>query len=230
MGISVFRSGMLIACLLTGSAACAQATKGEMIHPTQDGYNLPPVHHALPLETNDAGVFGLDHTHIWTADIDRCIKFYTELLGFTVMQPVQDLGQDKWMQEMLGVPGASFRTAMLNMPGAPSYGIHVPTIEIWEVRGIPLDTSLNDNPTKNLQGKGYNSYRVKNLGAIVARLKAAGTRIVGAPIWPSPGEGGVYVVDPDGQLLELDEFDNAPGEMSAGYPKGHSSGGLPPAG
>ncbi len=223
---SKFCVAVSFACLIAGSAVGAQNTAERPIQPTQKGYNLPAVEHALPLKANDAGVYGLDHTHIWTADIERSIKFYTELLGFTVMQPIQDIGQDKWMQEMLGVPGASFRVAHISMPGAPSYSIHVPTIEIWEVRGIPLDTSLADNPTKNLQGKGYNSYRVKDLGAVVARLQAAGTKVVGAPIWPSPSEGGVYVVDPDGQLLELDEFDNAPGEISAGYPKGHSSGGL----
>jgi catechol 2,3-dioxygenase-like lactoylglutathione lyase family enzyme len=225
MAVSFLRTGFAIACIVTGSAVCAQTTAGAAIHPTEEGYTLPPVRHALPLEANKAGVFGLDHTHIWTADLDRSIKFYTELLGFTVMQPIQDIGQDEWMQKMLGVPGASFRVAMLNIPGGPSYSIHVPTIEIWEVKGIPLDTSLKDNPTKNLQGKGYNSYRVTNLGAIMARLEAAGVEVIGAPIWPSPSMGGVYIVDPDGQLVELDEFDNAPGELSAGYPKGKSSGG-----
>lgn len=226
MRVSIFRRSIVIACLVSGSAVCAQAAD-KKVQPTEDGYNLPAVRYALPAETNEAGVYGLEHTHIWTADIERSIKFYTELLGFTIQQPIQDIGQDKWMQEMLGVPGASFRVAMLNMPGGPSYTVHVPGIEIWEVRGVPLDKSLADNPTKNLQGKGYNSYRVKNLDALVARLKAAGIKVVGAPIWPSQGHGGVYVVDPDGQLVELDDYDNAPGEISAGYPHGHTGPAVP---
>ena len=56
---------------------------------------------------------------------------------------------------------------MLAMPGGASYGRHVPGIEIWEVRGVPLDKTLYNNPAMNLQGKGYNAYRVKDLAGLI---------------------------------------------------------------
>jgi len=137
----------------------------------------------------------------------KCLEFYTKILGFTQVAPVRDMSDNKPMQEMLGVPNAHFRQAMLNIPGGPSYGTHVPMIEIWEItKSTPLDKTLVANPAANLQGKGYNAYRVTDLNAIVARLKAAGVKFVSKTIWNGT-QGGIYAIDPDGQIVELDQYE-----------------------
>lgn len=176
-------------------------------------YDLPKVDHPLPLTTNDVGVYGLEHTHVITADIEKCIDFYVNVLGFHQVTPIRDLGKDEAMNEMLGFGGkASFRQTMLSMPGGPSYGSHVPGIEIWEVSGVPRDTTLKDDPAMNLQGKGYNAYRVKDLAALIERLKAHGIKFVSKQVFLSPEVSGVYAIDPDGQIVELDQFPKPFGE------------------
>jgi hypothetical protein len=62
------------------------------------------------------------------------------------------------------------------------------------------------NPAANLQGKGYNAYRVTDLNAIVARLQAAGVKFVSKTIWNGT-QGGIYAIDPDGQIVELDQYE-----------------------
>ena len=179
--------------------------------PTQ--YDLPEVKHPLPLETNREGFYGLEHTHVITGDIERAVHFYVDLLGFHQVTPIRDIGVDKAMNEMLGFGGkAHFRTVMLSQPGGASYGKHVPGIEMWEVKGVPLDKTLCSNPAMNLQGKGYNAYRVKDLKGLVAKLKAAGVKTISKQVFLSPEISGIYAVDPDCQIVELDQFPKPFGE------------------
>jgi len=124
---------------------------------------------------------------------------------------IQDISKDPpvntAMNKLLGLKGATFRHAIVEMPGGASYGTHVPQIEFWEVHGVPLDETLYNNPTDNLRGKGYNSYLVKNIDVLLARLKAAGIKFVSDKLSDDDGtgNGGVYVVDPDGQIIELNQ-------------------------
>lgn len=188
-----------------GSTASAQRPQAK--------YSLPPVKYPIPEEANEHGFFGLEHTHVITGNIEKSIDFYVNLLGFHLVSPIRDLGVDAPMNEMLGFGGkASFRQAMLALPGGASYGRHVPGIEIWEVSGVPLDRSLCENPALNLQGKGYNAYRVKDLKSLVAKLQAAGVKTISKQVFLSPEISGIYAVDPDCQIVELDQFPKPFGE------------------
>lgn len=203
------RASLLGAAALVLSASCAVAQDDTVSRedraPAQ--YNLPEVKHPIPEEANEHGFYGLEHTHVITGDIEKCIEFYVDLLGFHLVTPVRDLGRDALMNEMLGFGGkATFRQAMLAMPGGASYGSHIPGIEIWEVGGVPLDKTLKNNPAMNLQGKGYNAYRVKDLAAIIKKLEAAGVKFVSKQVFINDEISGIYAIDPDGQIVELDQF------------------------
>jgi len=175
--------------------------------------NLPEVKYPIPLETNSAGIYGLEHTHVITGDIEKSVHFYVDLLGFHQVTPIQDVGESPLMAEMLGVGDqARFKQTILAMPGGASYGSHVPGIEIWEITGIPLDTTLKDNPALNLQGKGYNAYRVKDLAGLIRKLEAAGVKFISKQVFLTPDISGIYAIDPDGQIVELDEFPKPLGE------------------
>lgn len=203
------RFGRLAATGLGVAGLACMASAAMAAEPGPTG--ATKVEHPLPLKANQAGVYGLEHTHVITGNIENCIHFYVDLLGFTQATAIRDMPDNKAMQVMLGVPNAHFRHVLLNMPGGPSFGDHVPQIEVWEITNSkPLDTTLQQDPAANLQGKGYNAYRVVNLAVIVKRLKAAGIRFVSDPVWPGKTVGGVYVVDPDGQLVELDQYDKSP--------------------
>lgn len=175
---------------------------------SEPAQKLPHVEHPAPVLANSRGLYGLEHSHIFTANIDRCIRFYVDLLGFTQATPVHDMPSSPRMDNLLGFKNVHYRQVLLNMPGGPSYGTHVPQIEVWEITGTPLDTTLSAHPTGNFQGKGYNAYRVKDLGGIIARLKVADVKFVSEPnINAEHGvPGAVYIIDPDGQLIEMDNY------------------------
>jgi catechol 2,3-dioxygenase-like lactoylglutathione lyase family enzyme len=171
-------------------------------------FNVPHVDHPAPLTPSPAGVLGLDHTHILTGDIRRCMHFYVDLLGFTVAGDVIDRPSNPPMDQLLGFKNAHYKHALLNMPGGPTVGSHVPWIEIWEVTGenAPLDKAIYNHPTGNFQGKGYNAYRVTDLAALLDKLQAAGVPFVNTPLTRNGKPTGIYVVDPDGQLIELNQY------------------------
>jgi catechol 2,3-dioxygenase-like lactoylglutathione lyase family enzyme len=215
---SLYALSAVAAALAAATACSAQdgQEKNMQEYKTRPAveYSLPEVKVEAPLEPNEVGIYGLEHTHVITGDIDKCIEFYVDILGFHQVTPVRDIGKDGPMNEMLGFGGkASFRTAMLAMPGGASYGKHVPGIEIWEVTGVPLDKTLYNSPAMNLQGKGYNSYRVKDLGALIKKLDAAGIKFVSKQIFLTPEISGIYAIDPDGQIVEFDQFPKPFGEQ-----------------
>jgi len=174
--------------------------------------DLPKPEVAAPIKPNRAGVYGLEHTHVITKDIEASMHFYVDILGFDQVMAIQDIGQDPStnarMNTLLGFSGAKFKHGIVTMPGGASYAEHIPQIEFWEVEGVPLDGTLNSNPTGNLRGKGYNAYMVTDLGTLLQKMKAAGIRFV-SEMLVSPGGKSIYVVDPDGQIIELNER-NAP--------------------
>lgn len=196
------------------SAACASAqTAGQTplkygIPTGQAWLELPKVDQPVPIKPNSAGVYGFEHSHVITADIEKSLRFYIDVLGFEQVMAIQDIGQDPPMNErmnvLLGFKGAKFLHAIVTMPGGASYGTHVPQIEFWQVQGVPIDETLNKNPTGYLRGKGYNAYMVTDLPAILAKAKAQGIRFV-SEMLTSPRGKSIYIVDPDGQIIELNE-------------------------
>ncbi len=206
------RSFSIAAAIAVTASAAMLPTAAHAQRP-QAVYNLPKVDHPLPEKTNEQGVYGLEHTHVITGNIEKSIDFYVNLLGFQQVTQIRDLGKDPPMNEMLGFKGAaSFRQAMLAIPGGASYTTHVPGIEIWEVTGVPLDKSLCENPALNLQGKGYNAYRVKDLKGLLVKLQAAGVKTISKQVFLNPEVSGIYAVDPDCQIVELDQFPKPFGE------------------
>ncbi len=190
-------------------AAQSDGTPLKYGEPTgQPWYNLPKVEQPVPVQPNAAGVYGLEHTHVITANIEKSMHFYVDLLGFNQVMSIQNIYEDPpmnaRMNTLLGFKGARFKHAMVTMPGGASYGTHVPQIEFWEVLDVPIDETLNKNPTGYLRGKGYNAYMVTDLRAILAKMKAENVRFV-SEMLTSPRGASIYVVDPDGQIIELNE-------------------------
>jgi len=170
-------------------------------------FNVPTVDHPATLAPSPAGVLGLDHTHIFTGDIAKCRHFYVDLLGFTVAHEITDRAENPAMDQLLGLKTGQYKHLLLNMPGGPTIGSHVPWIEVWEMTGTPLDKSIYRNPTGNFEGKGYNAYRVTDLAGLLVKLKAAGIQFINTPLLADDGKpDSIYVVDPDGQVIELNQY------------------------
>ncbi len=204
---SALASAAFFACCLAG-AANAQETPLKYGEPTGQAWMERPKVDPTPIKPNKAGVYGLEHTHAIVKDLEASLHFYVDIMGFEQVMAIQDIGKDPPMNErmnvLLGFKGATFRHAIVTMPGGPSYGTHVPQIEFWEVHGVPIDETLNKNPTAYLRGKGYNAYMVNDLDGLLARMKAANIRFVSEKLGSARG-GSMYVVDPDGQIIELNQ-------------------------
>ncbi len=212
-------AGIAITMLAQGCAFAGETVDTEL-YPTpleygeptgQAWYNVPAPDSPVPIKPNKAGVYGLEHTHMITKDIEKSLHFYVDILGFDQIMKIQDIGEDPPMNErmnvLLGFEGATFLHAMVTMPGGASYGTHIPQIEFWEVQGVPIDETLNKNPTGYLRGKGYNAYMVTDLPALLEKMKKANIRFV-SEMLVSPHGKSIYVVDPDGQIIELNERSN----------------------
>lgn len=169
----------------------------------------PTVDQPVPIQPNSAGVYGFEHAHVITADLEASLHFYVDIMGFEQVMAIQDIYKDpptnERMNTLLGFKGARFRHAIVTMPGGASYGTHVPQIEFWEVLDVPIDETLNSNPTGNLRGKGYNAYMVTDLEALLAKMEKANIRFVSEMLRNAGGGKSIYVVDPDGQIIELNE-------------------------
>ena len=210
----VTRQGLAAALAVAATFACAGAAAAQETplkygEPTGQAWmTLPKVDQPVAIQPNRAGVYGLEHTHVITKDIVKSMHFYVDILGFDQVMAIQDIGKDPPMNErmnvLLGFKGATFLHGIVTMPGGASYGTHVPQIEFWEVHGVPIDETLNKNPTAYLRGKGYNAYMVTDLDAILAKAKAEGIRFVSEEL-TSPRGKSIYIVDPDGQIIELNE-------------------------
>ncbi len=217
--IGAGRMGLLVAAcgavLGLGTSACAQTTKQTPLiygEPTGMAWlEQPKTENPVPARPSSAGVLGLEHTHVITKDLEKSLHFYVDLLGFKQVMAIQDISKDPPMNELmnklLGLKGATYRHAIVEMPGGASYGTHVPQIEFWEIHDVPIDESLYNDPTKFLRGKGYNSYVVSDIDTLLARLKAEGIRFVSEKLsdGDGTGNGGVYIIDPDGQIIELNQ-------------------------
>lgn len=211
-GYAVLAACGMTAAGLSTALAAQQAEPTPLVYGQPTGMawlELPKVDEQVPVQPNAAGVYGLEHTHVITADLEASLHFYVDILGFTQVMAIQDIYKDPPMNErmntLLGFKGAEFRHAIVTMPGGASYGTHVPQIEFWEVRGVPIDETLNKNPTGNLRGKGYNAYMVTDLEGLLAKMAKAKIRFVSEMLRSPNGGKSIYVVDPDGQIIELNE-------------------------
>jgi catechol 2,3-dioxygenase-like lactoylglutathione lyase family enzyme len=210
VGVALLAALSAVAMARSATAQQPQSTTGVQPPPSSyhlPHFNVPTVDHPATLVPSSAGVLGLDHTRIFTGDIVRCRHFYVDILGFTVAHDITDRPSNPRMDQLLGFKNAHYKHLLLNMPGGPTIGAHVPWIEVWEVTGTPLDKSIYKNPTGNFQGKGYNAYRVTDLAGLLTKLKAEGIKFINTPLLGDNGKpDSIYVVDPDGQVIELNQY------------------------
>jgi lactoylglutathione lyase len=126
-------------------------------------------------------VLGLAHIGIRVHDLERSVAFYA-LLGFTKTKG----------------PIGSEPVAILDHPSG---------VEINLVINAPLAKEPNilmDVPDKHA-GVTHIALLCPDILAAKASLEAAGISISGGPIQFMPGARGIFVRDPDGNVIELHE-------------------------
>jgi len=135
------------------------------------------------MQDSPIAVEGLAHIGIRVHELARSVRFY-ELLGFT--KTAGPIGPEP--------------VAILNHPSG---------LEVNLVLNAPLAAEPNilmDVPEKHA-GITHFALLCPDLGAAKARLAAAGIALSGGPIRFSPHAQGMFVRDPDGNVIELHQRD-----------------------
>ncbi len=150
-------------------------------------------------------ITAIDHLNIVVADLDRSVRFYTELLGFRLIKEAQLEGE--WIDRIVGLKGVKGQVAYVVAPAGE------PRIEL-----LHYESPTGENPVANSQantiGLRHFAMRVDDIAAMTATLRAAGVDVLSDPVKVPHGvvnhdQGEktlVYFRDPDGVVLELAEY------------------------
>ncbi len=124
-------------------------------------------------------ILGLAHIGIRVHDLERSVRFY-ELLGF--MKTAGPIGPEP--VAILAHPSGVEVNLVLNAPNANELNI------------------LMDVPEK-YPGITHFALLCPDIMAAMERLEAAGVSVSGGPVQFGPGAKGIFVRDPDRNVIEL---------------------------
>jgi catechol 2,3-dioxygenase-like lactoylglutathione lyase family enzyme len=152
-------------------------------------------------------ILGIDHLNIVVADMARSLAFYGGVLGFTKTKEAHLEGE--WIEKIVGLRGVRAYAVFVELPGGG------PRIELLQYHA-PLGVALPENSCANTRGLRHFALRVEDIVAVTAKLRAAGVDVWGEPtavpggvVKFDAGAGGktlVYLLDPDGVIVELAEY------------------------
>jgi predicted enzyme related to lactoylglutathione lyase len=151
---------------------------------------LPP---ARAQEVVGTGNFG----HI-VENLDRSIAFYRDAIGLEPPATVRPFDPNPAIMKMGNTLGAQSRVAVLRLPG---FTMGLELIEYKDIERKPLHPHFQDPGTGNL------NVRVRDLDAVVTRLKTSGGHILTPGAAPAEigGTRALFVQDPDGFVIELSQ-------------------------
>jgi predicted enzyme related to lactoylglutathione lyase len=154
-------------------------------------------HYSRSQTTPTGAITGVGNfSHIVTS-LEKSVEFYRDVIGLPVVTPPQQFSGNPPIMKMGNTPGAQSRIAVLKAPGT---AIGVELIEYKDIDRKPANPRFQDPGAANLQ------VRVRDLDAVVARVKKSGAHILTAAGTPSAIAGGtkvMFIQDPDGFVLEL---------------------------
>lgn len=139
---------------------------------------------------------GTHHTTISTADLDRALGFYCDLLGFELK--VKDGWEtgDAQLDAIVGFEDSAARFAMVWTGNT-----HLEFFEYQNPKPLPID----DERRVCDQGYTHICLDVTDIDSEYERLKEAGMEFTTAP-QSAFGARSTYGLDPDGNVIELQEI------------------------
>jgi glyoxylase I family protein len=139
---------------------------------------------------------GFHHAAISTPDLQRCIAFYTDIIG----------GEVAWTFGWpAGTPEADMVTGLSNSAAqAAMLRIGETFLEVFQF-DLPAQSPRGDERPVNKYGITHICLEVEDIEAEYLRLKNAGMPF-NCPPQRQDGSSMVYGRDPDGNVVELIEF------------------------
>lgn len=145
------------------------------------------------------------HTNIISKDWKALAGFYIQVFKCKLLLPQRDLSGD-WLSKGTGVKEAHIKGAHLRLPG---YGSKGPTLEIFEYDKMEDQAS----PLPNRKGFGHLAFEVDDVSKVLEDVLALGGIAYGSVATKKiEGLGTltfVYVQDPEGNLVELQNWGRA---------------------
>jgi glyoxylase I family protein len=150
-------------------------------------------------------ISAIDHINIVVSDLERSVRFYCDVLGFTKTKEAYLEGE--WIERFVGLRGVKARAVFVVAPTGE------PRIELLQYYA-PEGVAIAENSRPNTLGLRHFALRVDDITAMVAKLRAQGVTMLSEPVRVPPGivqhDAGektlVYFLDPDGVILELAEY------------------------
>ena len=147
----------------------------------------------------------IDHINIVVSDLERSVRFYTELLGFIESKRAHHEGD--WIESIFGLKGVAADVAFIVAPAGE------PRIELLCYK-TPGGKAVPANSFANTVGLRHIEFRVDDIYAAAGKLKNAGVKLLGEPVVVPETvvthDAGhkmlCYFHDPDGVLLEITEY------------------------
>lgn len=143
-------------------------------------------------------ITGFFHGGITVRDMDRSLEFYRAGLGLEV--EFDRVADSPYLKEVLGFEFERMRVVYLRIPNAPGS-----FVELLEYRGVERHSAAA-RPCD--YGGGHLCLYVDDVAAIHRRMLDLGftsrsRETVAITAGPNAGARSVYLVDPDGYLVEL---------------------------
>ena len=144
----------------------------------------------------------LTHIGIGVTDLERSLRFYRDLLGFTWEHQLDVEGEPT--DTLLRLRGTKLHAEYLSRDG-----VRIELLHFASPKPPPKRERAMHEP-----GLTHLSFRVTDLDAVVEALRKAGERVLDETIirFPEWQSAACFILDPDGQLIELVQ---SPGDPAA---------------
>ena len=144
----------------------------------------------------------ITHVGIGVSNLERSLRFYRDLLGFTWEHELDVEGEPT--DTLLRLRGTKLHAEYLTRDGVRVELLHFAS---------PPAPPRPERPI-NQYGLTHLSFRVTDMEKVLEALRAAGERVLEETVirFPEWQSAACMILDPDGQLIELVQ---APGDPSA---------------
>ncbi|MCU0444246.1 MAG: VOC family protein [Microscillaceae bacterium] len=139
----------------------------------------------------------LGHIAIATPDIDRLVDFYTQLLGVKPHSRADNIQNNPKLDAIANIDSLQLRGAWFKTGNM--------ILEIWQFNH-PRTPSPSQNPSFTQIGYQQIAIEVGNLSQELARIKNYNFNLLSAKPVKTATERSIFLRDPDGNLLQLFQF------------------------
>ena len=134
--------------------------------------------------------WSIHHVNLEAKNVRKSAAFYTAILGM-------DEGEWQFPPSRGYIPSSPDRLALFPDARSGHNGLHL-------IKADP-DFANANGLTHNPSIGGHVAFEVSDLKAVIARLKEAGIRFSDAGVFAIPGLWNIYLEDPDGNLIEINQ-------------------------